>query len=113
MAKVCGVPSEWIPKYLNQMTDRVVSENDWVLEGIQGFVNSRNGSKDLVFAQNISEWCQGEDDFLKCEMLTNPRRLGRYMQSHAGLIHNLTGLAKDKQTNNRQSYRIIPRPKAL
>lgn len=108
MAKVFGYDPKWITPYLAKMTDRVIAENDWVLEGITAFTHART-SKDPIFAQTIAEWAQAEDDYVKCEMLINPRRLGRYMKTHKALIHNLTGLAEDKAINNRQAYRLVIR----
>lgn len=109
MAHVFGIPTGWIQPYLSQMTDRVIAENDWVLEGVIAFCNWRNGSKEPIFATNISEWAEGEEDFMHCEMLTNARRLGRYLKSHKALVANLSGLLEDKSIANRQSYRLIIR----
>jgi Domain of unknown function (DUF3854) len=111
MAKLFKMPWEWIPEYLNLTSDRIVSENDWALEGIQAFANVLKAQipAGRVTAKEISEWALAQEDFHGCEMLTNSRRLGRYMQQHKSLVMTFAGLEEDGMIRNRAAYRLYLR----
>jgi hypothetical protein len=108
MAKLFGMPWEWIPEYLNATSDRIISENDWALEGIQAFAAAlkQQSPHVKVSAKGISEWALATEDFAACEMLTNPRRLGRYMQQHKSLVMTLAGLEEAGVQGNRVMYKL-------
>lgn len=109
MAEVFGEEHDWIPNYLVQVVDKSLAESDWTFEGIKTFCEqySKIASKDHLFkAQDIVEWAMGQEDFEKCEMLTNARRLGRYLQAHKALIASSVGFVESGMRNNRQVYKI-------
>jgi ABC-type oligopeptide transport system ATPase subunit len=111
MAEVFGIEASWIPKYLAAIVDNTLSESDWTFEGIKMFVDTQGAhyySTAKVFAANdISEWAKYEDDFSACEMLTNPRRLARYLQTHKSVIAISCCLVEAGKKSNKQMYKIV------
>jgi len=104
-----------IPTLLATMTQRTLSESDWVLEGIAAYtdhmresITSLRGTAALdrtfLAAADIAQWCASQDDFVDCAPLTNPRRLSRYLSSHESTIVQLTGLRKAHSQGGKQYY---------
>lgn len=109
MGKVFNMDCSWIPDYLSNMTERVIAENDWALEGIIAY--SRQDPSQWpprITAAEIAAWAASEDDFNGCEALTNPRRLGRYLKTHKSLVFQVSGLQEIGTWQNRMSYQIRP-----
>lgn len=110
MAKVFGEESDWIPTYLSGVVDKTLADSDWTFEGIRAFADhwtkypNRSG---LYTAGDITDWCSVHPDYEKCEMLSNTRRLGRYLQTHKSLVASAVGLVDRGQRNNRQVYQIV------
>lgn len=111
MAKVFGLPTAWIVNYLTQTTDRIMSESDWTLEGIQAYCQHLNGTNSEFGSGDISQWCQGQEEYMQCEMLINSRRLARYLKSHKALVANMSGMIESRNVNNRQTYKVQRAPK--
>ena len=126
MAQVFGIPPEWIPAYLNGLSDRAVVEADWAFEGIQAFcqyweqfvsiplerVTHPESKQQLVVASKrftvaqISEWAQGSEEFSQCDMLTNTRKLGKYIKTHQTMISTVTRMISFGTYGNRQQFAI-------
>lgn len=108
MAEVFSQESAWIPNYLSGTVEKTLSESDWSFEGIKTFCEAMyphaKGKK--VFAKQISEWAMSQEDFEHCEMLTNTRKLGRYLQTHRSMVHTICGLVVAGTEGNRQVFRI-------
>jgi hypothetical protein len=114
MAKVFGIKPDWVVDYLSNMTNRVVSENDWVLEGLISFATQPKQHIPNSFgASEISGWALGEDEFDKCDMLTNTRKLGRYLMTNKALVRSLTGITELRKVNNRMHYSIMARQNSI
>lgn len=110
MAEVFGEESAWIPDYLAGVIDKNLADSDWVFEGLKAYVNyciKYSMTEKFHRAGDIQEWCTGQEDFEKCEMLINVRRLGRYMQTHKSLLASSLGLVDKGQRNNSQVYQIV------
>ena len=110
MAEVFGEESDWIPTYLAGVVDKTLADSDWTFEGIKAYTEyaGRYLKADKFHtAGDIVEWAAGQEDFEKCEMLTNGRRLGRYLQTHKSLVASSLGLVDKGQRNNRQVYQIV------
>lgn len=111
MAEVFGEESDWIPTYLAGVVDKSLADSDWTFEGIQAFVAHAlkfNKPDRLYKAGDIVDFCSGNEEFEKCEMLNNGRRLGRYLQVHKSLVASSLGLVDKGQRNNSQVYMIVP-----
>lgn len=118
MAEVFGEDHEWIPAYLAGVVDKSLAESDWVFEGIQAFIDhaieyiekpnqKKKKPPKLYTAKDICDWAEGHEEFSKCEMLQNARRLGRYLQTHKGLVASSLGWVDKGQRNNKQVYQIV------
>ena len=107
MGKVFETDVSWIPNYLAQTTERVIAENDWVLEGIIQYCKQPITSlPERITAAEISAWAQGEEEYVTCEMLINARRLGRYLHAHKSLVATAAGLHERGNWQNRMSYSL-------
>lgn len=114
MADVFGINSAWIPDYLVGATDRAVSEADWAFEGLCEFSSywaSQKRGNDGEFApftvQEIANWAMGMEEFEKCDVLVNTRKLGRYMQTHKTMIATAANIIENGVQNNRQRYKVV------
>ena len=85
-----------------------VSEQDWTLEAIRLFnlTNFGHVKNNLCSCSDISEWAQNESDFEENQIITNPRRLARYIRSHAHLVQQFAGLTEDTKIANKQMYKL-------
>jgi hypothetical protein len=96
MGKVFGLDiSEWLPELIRNNSKSTAIDVDWILEGLYKYVEHRKNSKyekNLFSAKDISDWAICNDDFDENSTLTNPRRLGRYINSHKTVIRQTTGL---------------------
>lgn len=109
MAEVVGLPSDWIPGYLVGTTDRALSESDWTFEGLKSYTDYHrhylNGNP--IYTQQISDWATQQEDYQKCEILINARRLGRYMTQHKTMIATIIGIVENGTKNNRTSFKLV------
>lgn len=99
-ARIIADPQKglWIPAFLENSRDKRATETDWALEGLKAFtlwmqrVNPHNWDK-LKFKINvITNWAEGDDDFLECNILTSTRMLARYIGQHKHTVATTTGL---------------------
>lgn len=111
MGEVFGEEVNWIPDYLSAAVDRTLEESDWTFEGLRSYIDQMGKhlllSKTLVSCQDISEWAQMEEEFKSCDMLTNPRRLARYMMTHKSIIAMSCCLVEAGKRNNRVVYKVV------
>jgi len=106
MARVFGLDVSWMPKVLQGISDRNIVELDWVLEGLRAFALERLENGRMTFkAAEICDWASGHDDFMDNYVLTNPRRVGRYITSHKTAVLSTTGIER-RQTGKTTVYRI-------
>lgn len=109
MAKVLGIPDEWIPDYISFAAVKAVSENDWAFNGLMectDWFRKKDPNRQYITSYDIANWAAGQEDFEKCEILTNARKLGRYMKSHKASIATVIGLYEAGLLNNRIRYQI-------
>jgi hypothetical protein len=113
MAQVFGIPYTWMPDFLVSKTDDAISEADWVLEGLQAFAveHATPALRGKRFRINlISEWCAEQEEYAKCDMLVNPRRLGKYLSAHKSSVLHMTGIGEAGKESNRLAYSIRGKP---
>jgi Domain of unknown function (DUF3854) len=112
MSQVFGANGDWIPNYLSSTTERVIAENDWVLEGIIAYCKLPPQQRtEKITAGEISGWATTEEEFMACDALTNARRLGRYLRSHKSLVATSAGLYEAGIWQNRSIYQVRGKPK--
>lgn len=114
MAQVFGIEHEWIPKYLTDKADAAIASTDWALRGLTEYAKmvreycKANGTKKASFmASDLTEWAMDEEDFSGCDVLTDSKKLGRYLGTHRAQIGSMLGIVEDGTKNNRAVYRII------
>lgn len=111
MAELFGMDAGWIPQYLSQMLDTQLVDVDWAFEGLDVWANyaRAHGLKQFT-TEEISNWASAMPEYEKNEILTNGRRLGRYMQQHKSMLGNKCGIVEDGKVNNRFRYKLIDVP---
>lgn len=107
MAETLGVDPSWLPDYLVGTVEKGLTESDWTFQGIKTFVDTDSRYHSEITALTIADWAAGNEDFLKCENLTNPRRLAHYIKNHRTMVASIIGLVEHGMVGSRQAYRII------
>lgn len=110
MARVFGIDASWIPQYLASVIDKTVADNDWTFEGIQAYVSymiKYNLDKQHISVQNISDWCTQNEEYQKCENLTNSRRLGKYLNVHKAMVATSLGLVSIGSGGTKSSFKVV------
>lgn len=115
LADLMGLDSSWIPKFLMGQTEETVVTSDWTLEGIKAFCEvhhktTKDSGLAAFDARTISDWAASQEAFMDCHNLTNSRKLGRYIQTHKSLIHQITGLLEGEKRANRSMYHLAAKP---
>lgn len=111
LGEVFGQDTSWIPTYLAQSIDTALSESDWTFEGLQAFMDEVGkhyaASNQFITCQDIAEWALSEEEFKRCDMLTNPRRLARYLMTHKSIVATSCNLVEQGKRNNKTVYRVV------
>lgn len=114
MGEVFGIKNaqEWIPAYLVKTNNSAVLDTDWAFQGIMEFCQfqrAQGKAGNHVSVVEISAWAEMNEEFEKCEELTNTRRLGRYLVTHKAFIASACGLVEAGKSNNRMRYLLEKR----
>ena len=114
MGDVLGLDANWIPEVLTTSIQVNLTEADWTMEGLKVLAEDmrteRSHLKTIkVTASDIASWASSSDDFAENNMLTNSRRLGKYIQSHKSSIKRITGISVGPLYGNRRQF-IIGKP---
>lgn len=107
MAELFQIDANWIPTYLTTTVDKALSDSDWTFEGLKEFALNHSQYYREVTTQTIADWATGRDEYQKCEILINTRRLGRYLQTHKTMIASMIGLIESGTRANRQTYKVV------
>lgn len=111
LGEVFGQDTSWIPTYLAQSIDTALSESDWTFEGLQAFMDEVGkhyaASNQFITCNDIAEWALSEDEFKRCDMLTNPRRLARYLMTHKSIVATSCNLVEQGKRNNKTVYKVV------
>ena len=116
-AEIYGWEHDWIAPYLETVRDRSVATADWVLEGLQQFLEESQyyvttGSP--FPASEISEWAATHPDFQKNQILTSSRQLANYLKQHKHLVARICGIHEAPlKLQNRVQYIAQPVSKAV
>lgn len=111
MARLFGIPYQWVSEHLSTSSDKAISEADWCMEGLLAFsvTSGLNGAK--FGCLEISNWALSTEDFDKCEMLTNTRKLGKYIKAHESQVASIAKILPAGTANNRQVFRFAQNKK--
>lgn len=113
MAKVFGWDHSWIPEYLSHKVADTAVAADWVLQGLNAYVDEFKNkyptpaarAKQLISAGDIANWAAEDEDFKECVPLANSRRLGRYLQMYKQQVKAATGIYESGSRANKVVYR--------
>jgi Domain of unknown function (DUF3854) len=89
-------------------------ELDWILRGIKGFIedyrrrNPRASMSVRIHASDIAEWASVQEEYEDNDILTNTRKLGRYMVQYGATLASLIKLVPGKRYMNRETYHLLP-----
>lgn len=113
MAKVFGLPSDWIAPTLSAGAEAAMADTDWALAGLVEFAQmirsagGNNWEMQRFSVSEIASWAASEEDYSQCYQLTNPRSLGRYIQAHKQTVAAVAGIIEGGKHNNKQTYRAV------
>jgi hypothetical protein len=114
MAKVFEYQAAWLPNFLVSTVEDNISKADWVFEGLKAWMEEHvpeipedHNRPTRYLTADISDWMIMQEDFKDSELLCSPRRLGRWMQDHKGMIAQSLGIIETMPINNRMRYRIV------
>jgi hypothetical protein len=116
VAKVLGDSKggEWIPDFLQEVTNRVIFSAEWAMEGLCEFaelIRTKEAAtqKHYPFGTNeISAWASSHEGFEKCRTLNNSRACAKYIAAHKYDIANIAGIVETGTQNNRMMYKVVP-----
>lgn len=100
-----------VMKTLSDSSQAQVSEHDWTMEALKGYVLAMLANKTppkAVTCHDISMWAEAQEDFVENQVVTNPRRLARYIKAHQYMVEKLAGLRETSKYGNRQMFAISP-----
>lgn len=113
IGSIIGVPdAELVGGTLASVAETQVSEYDWTMEGLKRFAedNIKEFQKDprkKFTLQDVASWAMGDESFAKNELITDPRRLARYIKSHKYMVVRVAGFADAGKYGNRDAYRLV------
>lgn len=113
-ADLLGIDSERVTKHLMSMGEGQATHVDWALEGLSVFAKhardeEKKSGRTEWCVSDMSEWLLTHPDFGSAELLTNSRRLGRYLNSNISHIRRLTGISQSGKKSNKMYY-IVKEP---
>jgi len=112
MAKVLGMPHEWIPAALHRNTATKMSDTDWTMAGLADFVA---GLKDRhpedyigvkFAAKDVTQWAELHDHHCKNPVMTNGWKLGKYLRSHKGSLKKNLRMYENGSSANKIMYSV-------
>lgn len=112
MGSVLNVPDlKALAKGLSESSQNQVSEHDWTMEGLKAFNaahirEQQQNPKTTYTCQDISMWASDQSEYEDNQVITNSRRLARYIKSHAYMVEHLAGYKDFDKTANRQTYKL-------
>lgn len=114
IGSITGVPdAELVGATLAGVAEAQVSEYDWTMEGLKDFnienlAFFQNNPKKIFTLHDVAAWSQSKDDFLDNTILTNARKLSRYVKSHKYMVESVAGFVEvPTKYGNRDAYRLM------
>lgn len=119
-AQIYGIPSDWIPSFLEQERDERTASADTALEGLCDWAekvrtqyrrqNKIRALQSQVFTtQDMAQHFESEEDYADNSILTNGRKLGHYLQQRKHEISHIAGIVPaGYKRNNREVYNVLP-----
>jgi len=112
---IVGVPdAELVGSTLAGVAEAQVSEYDWTMEGLRVFAEEhlpaiQADPRKVVTLADVASWALSSEDFAENTVITNARRLSRYVKSHKYMVEKVAGFADaPSKYGNRDAYRLTP-----
>lgn len=87
-----------------------VSEYDWVMAGLKDFnlehIHIMKDPTRTITLQDVSAWAMTREEYEENSVLTNARRLSRYIKSHNNMVTRIAGFKDAGKSGNREAYRL-------
>ena len=112
MAKTLGLPHEWILDALARQTATKMSDTDWTMAGLSEFVGAfkakhgDNYPEKRFSANDVMQWSEVHDVYCKNPIMTNSRRLGKYLRGHKGSLQKNLAMYENGTLANKIMYSI-------
>lgn len=113
MAKVLGMPYEWIPGALARQTAVKLTETDWTMAGIKEYVedfkadHGENYQTERFGASDIVSWANGHETYCKNRQLSNSWSLAKYLRTHKGTLQKNLDVQENGTSANKIMYSIL------
>jgi hypothetical protein len=110
---IIGVPdAELVGEKLAGVAEAQVSEYDWTMGGLKDFnfehIDLMKDPRKLITLQDVSSWAMAKDEYQNNTIITDARRLSRYIKSHKYMVEKVAGLIQQQQRYaNRDTYRLV------
>lgn len=104
-----ATPQEMTTEYIRPAEEQV-AEGDWVIEGLSEFAEEYRtqhiNAKWAFSLADVAMWAEDNDNYRDNEIITNARKLSRYIKAHETLCINIVGLVEVGKRDNAMHYRI-------
>lgn len=111
---IVGVPdANIVTQHLAEAAESQVSEYDWTMEGLKTFAEEHiailqmDPRKHLTL-NDVASWAMAREEYAENTIITNGRRLSRYIKSHKFMVEKVAGFVlQPNKIGNREVYRLI------
>lgn len=108
--KVLGVPTDFLAETIKSTQQQAMLDADWTLAALEEFAREHlmlgNSGNERFSAADIADWASSHDDYRENPMLTNVRRLGRYLSSHRSELQRVCYISVAGMLNNKVQFRF-------
>lgn len=104
-------PLDIAPTLHTKMAEQA-GEYDWSMQALKDFALEelaacRRDPNHVFSAQDIADWAQARDEYMANQIVTNGRKLGRYLTSHKFMVESYAHIVCVGVQQNRQVYRVV------
>lgn len=117
-ARLYGDDDSWLVTYMEDVQSEKIAENDLILGALRQFselvvekFGEYNKSNQSTFtARELGDWMKTHPDFKDVELLTNARRLGKFLKDNPNMLATVAGISEFSVRSNAITY-IAHKPK--
>ncbi|KAH0537604.1 hypothetical protein GP486_008819 [Trichoglossum hirsutum] len=112
MAELFGFEHSWLADYLVGKNAEAVVNTDVAFEGLIAWAAQYRRWKSYDpekkwMVRDIAQWMESQEEYEKNDLLTNPRKLGRYILNHRAYLAEIAGIASAGEHNNAFVYKVL------
>lgn len=103
---------ELVGASLATASEEAVSEYDWTMEGLKSFSleyypELKSNPTKVFTLQDVASWAMSREEYSENNIITNARRLSRYVKSHKFMVEKVAGfILMPNRYGNRDGYRL-------